>query len=280
MPRTDRSTHTTRGSSEGSPCGTTWTLSRCASLSPWERQPPEAARSLLPKMTEIAFGTLTGETTNHAATVPWQVLDRERRWTVRHPTFHAKKTKPASSRDSSMRQTCIFTRLQRWKPSRATTTATVACVPHDAHLETNGRHEERPATDSRKRWSLIASQRAAAHKDTFLSPTFGSLRRIWKANHPAAHLRRYQDLTPSPLGCGRCRGVGMDGQRTMAKSFLIGMSRVRPVSSQRFGALRSLLSPSFSQHLSKGQALNPPTERTSHTRCVVRAHPLPTLTRI
>ena len=44
------------------------------------------------------------------------------------------------------------------------------CTP-----ETNGRHEERPATDSRKRWRLIACQRAAVHKDTFLSPTFGSL---------------------------------------------------------------------------------------------------------
>ena len=138
-----------------------------------------------------------------------------------------------------MRQTCIFTRLQRWKPSRATTTATVACVPHDAHLETNGRHEERPATDSRKRWRLIACQRAAAHKDTFLSPTFGSLRRL--ESQPSRAPETVPDLTSSPLGRGRSRGVGMDGQRTMAKSSLIGMSRVWPVSSQRFGALRSLL---------------------------------------
>ena len=72
MPRDDRSTQTTQGSSERSPCGTTWTLSRCASLSPWARQPPEAARSLLSKMNGIACGTLTAETTNHAATVTWQ----------------------------------------------------------------------------------------------------------------------------------------------------------------------------------------------------------------
>ena len=211
MPRTDRSTQTTQGSLEGSPCGTTWTLSRCASLSPWARQPPEAARSLLSKMTEIAHGTLTAETTNHAANVTWQVLDPERRWTVRHPTCHAQK--PTSSRDASMRQTCIFTRLQRWKPSRATTVATVACVPHDAHRDTNGRYEERPATDSRKNRRLIAFQRAAAHKDTFLSPTFGSLRR--PGSQPCRRAPEKipgADLTPSPLGCCRCRGVGMDGQ--------------------------------------------------------------------
>ena len=189
MPRNDRSTQTTQGSLEGSPCGTTWTLSRCASLSPWARQLPEAARSLLSKMTGIARGTLTAETTNHAATVTWQVLDPERRWRIKHPTYHAKK--PTSSRDFSMRQTCIFTRLQRWKPSRATTKATVACVPHDAHRETNGRYEERQATDSRKNWRLIAyqlRQRTRARSCRLRS----GLCAVQEASHRAVHLRRYQ----------------------------------------------------------------------------------------
>ena len=86
------------------------------------------------------------------------------------------------------------------------------CTP-----ETNGRHEERPATDSRKRWRLIACQPEAAHKDTFLSPPFGSLRRL--ESQPSRRApETVPDLTPSPLGCGRCRGLGMDGQRTMVKS--------------------------------------------------------------